>query len=58
MFVLTLAGGVIAITVIKVVNYGRWAGKQGNLRGAIGLYLVAFATIAVPVTVYIINYLR
>jgi hypothetical protein len=33
-------------------NYARWAAKQKMRRGAIGLYLLAAATIAVPGFVY------
>lgn len=49
---------VIIFAVIKIVNYGRWAGQKKNVRGAIGLYLLAVFTVAIPVGVYILNLLR
>lgn len=48
----------VFFAAIKVINYGRWAGKQGNRRGAVGSYLVALLTVAIPVGVYILNTLR
>lgn len=38
---------------IYTYNYGRWAWKQGLRRGAVGLYLLAAATILVPLTLYL-----
>jgi hypothetical protein len=49
---------IILLAVIKLVNYGRWASKQGNLRGAVGLYLLVILTIGTPVGVYVLNMLR
>lgn len=45
-------------TAIKTINYGRWAGKQGNKRGAFGLYLLALLTVVIPLGIYIFNILR
>lgn len=47
---------VISAAVIKVINYGRWAGRQGNKRGAIGLYVFAVFVVLLPMGVYILNY--
>lgn len=52
---------ILTITIfaaIRTVNYGRWAGKQGNKRGALGLYLLALLTVVIPLAIYILNILR
>ncbi|MEG6522232.1 hypothetical protein [Desulfotomaculum sp. 1211_IL3151] len=49
---------ILLVATIKLVNYARWSGKQGNLRGALGLYLLAILTIGTPVGVYVLNMLR
>lgn len=36
------------LVAIYTFNYGRWAAKQKLWRGAAGLYLLAAATVAVP----------
>jgi len=48
----------IILAVIKTANYGRWAGKQRNLRGMIGLYILALLTVLYPLAVYIYNTYR
>lgn len=52
MLLVVLAAG------IKLINYGRWAGRQGNRRGMFGLYLMALCTFAIPCWVYIFNAYR
>ncbi|HWI63274.1 MAG TPA: hypothetical protein VNT75_15655 [Symbiobacteriaceae bacterium] len=37
------------LVALYTANYGRWAAKQKLGRGAAGLYLLAAATVAVPV---------
>lgn len=37
------------LVAIYTLNYGRWAAKQKLGRGAAGLYLLAVATVVVPV---------
>lgn len=49
---------VISAAVIKVINYGRWAGKQGNKRGALGLYIFAIFVVLIPTGVYILTISR
>jgi hypothetical protein len=49
---------IIGVLVIKLINYGRWAGRQGNLRGMLGLYLLAVSTIVLPFSIYILNLIR
>ncbi len=51
--VLTIAF-VLSVT-IKTINYGRWSARQGNWRGAIGLYLIAVLLFLLPTGVYIYN---
>ena len=36
------------LVAIYTWNYARWAGKQQLYRGAVGLYLLAAATLVVP----------
>jgi hypothetical protein len=36
------------LVAIYTFNYGRWAAKQKLTRGAVGLYLLALLTVAVP----------
>jgi len=45
----------ITLAVIKTVNYGRWAGKQKNLRGMIALYILALITVLFPLAVLLYN---
>lgn len=45
----------VMVVAIRTINYGRWAGKQKNMLGAIGLYILAGATILIPVLVYLLN---
>lgn len=52
---LTLMLLVVLAAGIKLINYGRWAGRQGNRRGMVGLYLMALCTFAIPCGVYIFN---
>ncbi len=44
-----LAVFIILYGSLHLVNYGRWAGKLGNRRGAVGLYLYAIIALAVPI---------
>lgn len=37
-----------ALVAVYTFNYGRWAARQKLTRGAVGLYILALATIAVP----------
>jgi magnesium-transporting ATPase (P-type) len=46
------------LSSIKIVNYGKWSGKQGNILGAIGLYILALFTITIPVGIYVFNLSR
>lgn len=43
------------LTAIYTVNYGRWAGRRGNRRGAWGLYVLAVLTVAVPLVVLLLR---
>ncbi len=45
---------VLAVT-FKTINYGRWSARQGNWRGAIGLYVIALLLLALSAGVYIYN---
>ncbi|WP_159426196.1 hypothetical protein [Desulfolucanica intricata] len=58
MIIILLALAFIIFTVIKIINYGRWAGKHGNRRGAIGLYLMALLCLVLPSAVFLLNLLR
>ncbi|HYF95996.1 MAG TPA: hypothetical protein VD969_27605 [Symbiobacteriaceae bacterium] len=37
------------LVAIYTFNYGRWAARQDLKRGAAGLYLLAAATVIVPI---------
>ncbi len=43
------------LVAVYTVNYGRWAWKRKLRRGAIGLYLLAAATVGIPGFVYWLN---
>lgn len=58
MIAIILGITLVMLTVIKLVNYGRWAGKNNNRRGAVGLYLLALFTLLIPSAVYVLNMLR
>lgn len=45
----------IMAAVYRLGKYARWAGQQGNLRGAVGLYIIAALVVAMPAGVYILN---
>ena len=36
---------------IYTINFGRWAWKHENYRGAIGLYLLAALTVGLPLVI-------
>lgn len=48
----------VGIVAIRTISYGRWAGKQGNTRGAIGLYILSSLTIIIPAFIYYLNNMR
>jgi hypothetical protein len=37
------------LVAVYTFHYGRWAAKRNLRRGAVGLYLLAVATVALPV---------
>jgi len=42
-----------ALVGIYTCNYGRWAWQQGLRWGAVGLYLLAAATVVVPISLFL-----
>lgn len=51
-------GGIFMLVLfiaIRTINYGRWVGKKGNSRGAIGLYILSLVAIFLPVFTYYLN---
>jgi|GEM_PF-2990709 len=58
MFIWLLIWLLVGVIIIRTVNYGRWTGKQGNIRGAVGLYILAVTTGIIAVFVYLLNNLR
>lgn len=58
MLLWTVAWSLVGIVTIRTINYGRWAGKQGNTRGAIGLYTLSFLTVIIPAFIYYLNNMR
>jgi len=53
--IMALAIAFVLSVAIKTVNYGRWSARQGNWRGAIGLYVIALLLFVLPAGVYIYN---
>lgn len=46
--VLVLTYGVPVLVAIYTWNYARWAWRKERKRGAVGLALIAIATVALP----------
>ncbi len=55
MIIMALAIALVILVEIKTINYGRWSARQGNRRGAIGLYIIAMLLLLVPTGVYVYN---
>jgi hypothetical protein len=39
---------IIVLSCLRLVNYGRWAGRKGNRRGAAGIYVIAAVCLLLP----------
>jgi hypothetical protein len=43
------------LVAIYTVNFGRWLAKEGNIRGAIGVFIVAAICIIAPLALLILR---
>jgi hypothetical protein len=43
------------LVAIYTVNFGRWLAKEGNIRGAIGVFIVAAICVVAPLALLILR---
>jgi len=58
MITLLLGFSLLIVIAGRTFNYGRWAGRQGNRKGALGLYLFSLLVIIIPLSVFYLNSVR